>query len=90
MSVVLQDRDTNVRSARRESRAVFPPDEAPLFLVALAAPALIYVLAIAVGPMIQGFLYSFESYNLIRPATRRFVGLDNYFAFLTTIRRAAR
>ena len=31
--------------------------------------------------MIQGFLYSFESYNLIRPATRHFVGLENYFAF---------
>jgi len=52
-----------------------------LFLCLLAAPALVYVLAIAVGPLIQGFLYSFESYNLIRPATRHFVGLDNYIAF---------
>ena len=34
----------------------------------MAAPALIYVLAVAVGPMVQGFLYSFDSYNLIRPA----------------------
>ncbi len=51
-----------------------------LFLVALAAPALVYVLAVAVGPMIQGFLYSFDSYNLIRPGSRHFVGLDNYFA----------
>ena len=32
-----------------------------VFLGLLAAPALIYVLAIAVGPLIQGFLYSFES-----------------------------
>jgi multiple sugar transport system permease protein len=51
-----------------------------LFLAALAAPALAYVLAVAVGPMVQGFLYSFDSYNLIRPGSRRFVGLDNYFA----------
>ncbi len=49
-----------------------------MFLAALAAPALIYVLAIAVGPMVQGFLYSFDNYNLIRPASRHFVGLDNY------------
>ena len=49
-----------------------------IFLVAMAAPALIYVLAVAVGPMAQGFLYSFDSYNLIRPASRHFVGLDNY------------
>jgi len=51
-----------------------------LFLMLLAAPALLYVLVIAVGPLVQGFLYSFESYNLIRPAARHFVGLDNYLA----------
>ena len=51
-----------------------------LFLAALAAPAFVYVLAVAVGPMIQGFLYSFDSYNLIRPGSRHFVGFDNYFA----------
>ena len=49
-----------------------------MFLAAMALPALIYVLAVAVGPMLQGFLYSFDSYNLIRPASRHFVGLDNY------------
>jgi multiple sugar transport system permease protein len=61
-----------------------------MFLAVLAAPALIYVLAVAVGPMIQGFLYSFDSYNLIRPASRHFVGLDNYFALWRdpTARRA--
>jgi len=52
-----------------------------LFLAALAAPALIYVVAVAGGPIVQGFLYSFESYNLIRPTSRHFVGLDNYAAF---------
>jgi multiple sugar transport system permease protein len=61
-----------------------------LFLVALGAPALIYVLAIAVGPMVQGFLYSFDSYNLIRPASRHFVGFDNYLSLWRdlTARRA--
>ena len=53
-----------------------------LFLAALAAPALIYVLTIAIWPMLQGFLYSFENYNLIRPGSRHYVGLDNYFALL--------
>jgi multiple sugar transport system permease protein len=51
-----------------------------LFLVALAAPAFVYVVAVAVGPMVQGFLYSFDNYNLIRPASRHFVGFDNYVA----------
>ena len=61
-----------------------------MFLAALAAPALIYVLAVAVGPMVQGFLYSFDNYNLIRPASRHFVGLDNYLALWRdpTARRA--
>jgi multiple sugar transport system permease protein len=49
-----------------------------LFLAALAAPAFLYVLAVAVGPMVQGFLYSFDNYNLIRPGSRHFVGLGNY------------
>lgn len=49
----------------------------------MAAPAWLYVMAIAVGPLIQGFLYSFESYSLIRPTERHFVGLENYRAFLT-------
>jgi multiple sugar transport system permease protein len=50
-----------------------------MFLAALAAPAFVYVLAVAVGPMVQGLLYSFDSYNLIHPSSRHFVGLDNYF-----------
>jgi multiple sugar transport system permease protein len=61
-----------------------------IFLATLAAPALIYVLAVAVGPMVQGFLYSFDSYSLIRPGSRHFVGLDNYLALWRdpTARRA--
>ena len=61
-----------------------------MFLAALAAPALLYVLAVAVGPMVQGFLSSFDNYNLIRPASRHFVGFDNYLALWRdpTARRA--
>jgi multiple sugar transport system permease protein len=61
-----------------------------LFLIAMAAPALIYVLAVAVGPMVQGFLYSFDSYSLIHPTSRHFVGLDNYLSLWRdpTARRA--
>ena len=54
------------------------PASASCFWPRWPRPALIYVLAVAVGPMVQGFLYSFDSYNLIRPASRHFVGLDNY------------
>lgn len=49
-----------------------------LFLATLAAPAFVYVLVVAVWPMLQGFLYSFENYSLIHPSARRFVGLGNY------------
>jgi multiple sugar transport system permease protein len=70
-----------LRFRRNDGRIPYPIKRR-LFLSALAAPALVYVLAIAISPMIQGFLFSFESYNLIRPATRHYVGLDNYFALL--------
>src|SRR6202041_3818767 len=61
-----------------------------LFLIAMAAPALIYVLAVPVGPMVKGFLYSFDSYSLIHPGSRHFVGLDNYLSLWRdpTARRA--
>jgi len=58
------------------------PRRRAAFLVLMAAPAWLYVMTVAVGPLVQGFLYSFESYSLIRPAARHFVGLDNYRALL--------
>jgi multiple sugar transport system permease protein len=81
VSVALQDEDGKAQTAVSKPRGLAYPTKRRIFLAALATPALIYVAAIAVGPMIQGFLFSFESYNLIHPATRRFVGLENYFAF---------
>ena len=49
-----------------------------IFLAALAAPALVYVLAIGVWPMLQGVWYSVFDYSLLHPARRHFVGFGNY------------
>jgi multiple sugar transport system permease protein len=46
----------------------------------MGAPALIYVLAVAIWPLAQGVGYSFYSYSLLRPDKTAFVGLDNYRA----------
>ena len=53
-----------------------------LFLVALGTPALVYVLAIGVGPVLQGIWYSAFDYSLVHPARGHFVGLGNYAALL--------
>jgi len=52
-----------------------------LFLVLLCAPAFVYVLAVAVWPLLQGVYFSLYEYNLMRPASRAFVGLQNYRDF---------
>jgi len=49
-----------------------------IFLILLGAPALIYVLAIAVWPLAQGIAYSFYDYSLLRPGRTTFVGLGQY------------
>jgi multiple sugar transport system permease protein len=54
-----------------------------LFLILLGAPALLYVLAIAVWPLAQGVDNSFYDYSLLRPAKTAFIGLDNYRALWT-------
>lgn len=54
-----------------------------LFLFLLGAPAVIYVLLVAVWPLAQGVYYSFFDYSLLHPATRHFVGLENYAALWT-------
>jgi multiple sugar transport system permease protein len=51
-----------------------------LFLVILGAPALRYVLLVAVWPLAQGISYSFYDYSLLRPDKTAFIGLDNYRA----------
>ncbi len=54
-----------------------------IFLFLLGAPAVLYVLAVAVWPLAQGFVYSFYDYSLLRPAARAFVGLENYRTLFT-------
>lgn len=49
-----------------------------LFLLALGAPAVIYVIAVAIWPILQGLWFSLFDYNLIRPHRAAFVGLENY------------
>jgi multiple sugar transport system permease protein len=62
-----------------------------LFLALIALPAIVYVLLVALWPVAQGVYYSFFDYNLLRPASRSFVGFDNYRAIWDdeTTRRAA-
>jgi multiple sugar transport system permease protein len=44
----------------------------------MGAPALIYVLAIAIWPLAQGVGYGFFNYSLLQPAKTAFAGFDNY------------
>jgi len=41
-------------------------------------PALIFVVAVTQLPFLLTVFYSFQSWNLVRPGSRHFVGLDNY------------
>jgi multiple sugar transport system permease protein len=48
------------------------------FLFFMAVPAVLYVTAVGVWPLLQGVWYSFFEYNLIRPQRTAFAGFDNY------------
>ncbi|WP_328645973.1 sugar ABC transporter permease [Amycolatopsis sp. NBC_00348] len=41
-------------------------------------PALLFVVAVTQLPFLLTVFYSFQSWNLVRPGSRHFVGLDNY------------
>jgi len=59
-------------------------DRRQLFLLALALPAVVYIAAVAIWPLVQGIGYSFFDYNLLRRGgAKTFVGLDNYVQVLT-------
>ena len=53
-----------------------------LFLALLCLPALAYVAAVGVGPLLQGMWYSAFDYSLLHPARRHFVGFGNYASLL--------
>jgi multiple sugar transport system permease protein len=82
-SLVLRGKEGGRASAARGARALTYRRKRQLFLIFLGAPALIYVLAIAIWPLAQGVSYSFYDYSLLRPARASFVGLDNYRALFS-------
>jgi len=54
-----------------------------LFLIAMAAPAVLYVLALGVYPLARGVDYSLYHYNLLDLRRTHFVGLGNYIDLLS-------
>jgi multiple sugar transport system permease protein len=54
-----------------------------LFLLMFGTPAVLYVIAVALWPLAQGFSYSFYDYSLLKPDAKSYVGLDNYRALFT-------
>ncbi|MGF1626946.1 MAG: carbohydrate ABC transporter permease [Alphaproteobacteria bacterium] len=70
-------RPVPARAAGRFAPATFG-QRRRLFLLALGLPSLLYVLLVAVVPLAQGMWLSLFDYNLLRPARREFVGIDNY------------
>ena len=46
-------------------------------------PALVYVIVVTQIPFLMTVYYSFFSWNLLKPGSFRFTGLDNYAALLT-------
>lgn len=52
-----------------------------LFLLALGLPAVLYVLLVAGGPLVEGLRWSFYDHNLLRPQRTAFVGFGNYVKF---------
>ena len=46
-------------------------------------PALIFVIAVTQLPFLLTVFYSFQSWNLVRPGSRHFVGLQNYVDVFT-------
>ena len=68
--------------ALRRSRFTYTQSQR-FFLFFLAAPAVLYVFAVGVWPLLQGFYYSFWNYNLIRPQRTSFAGFDNYIKLFT-------
>ena len=64
------------------SRPLGFPQRRRLFLIAMAAPATLYVLAVGVFPLARGLVYSLYAYNLLQPNRTHFVGLQNYVDLL--------
>ncbi len=46
-------------------------------------PALVFTIAVTQVPFLLTVIYSFQSWNLVRPGSQHFVGFDNYVDVLT-------
>ena len=72
-----QDQPTDAGFGRRWALDSFAARR-KVFLFLFSAPAVLYVILVALWPLSQGLWYSFFDYSLLRPDRRTFIGLENY------------
>lgn len=77
LAVTLPPRPHILTRLARPGRLTFM-ERRRLFLIAMAVPAIAYVILVGVVPLAQGMWYSLYRYNLLKPARTEFVGLGNY------------
>ncbi|UOX86436.1 sugar ABC transporter permease [Amycolatopsis sp. FBCC-B4732] len=63
---------THAKAAEKKGLSTAAKRRLPLL------PALVFVIAVTQLPFLLTVFYSFQSWNLVRPGSRHFVGLDNY------------
>jgi multiple sugar transport system permease protein len=90
--VSLYDRKERPNHVRSESQLRWSRFSRHALPYVLIAPTLLLLLGVLVYPMAQSLIFSFQSYNLLRPETQKFVGFQNYInivksdQFWTTLR----
>ncbi|WP_410668657.1 carbohydrate ABC transporter permease [Amycolatopsis sp. cmx-4-68] len=72
LSVDTPQSQTQTKAAEKRGLSTAAKRRLPLL------PALIFVIAVTQLPFLLTVFYSFQSWNLVRPGSRHFVGLDNY------------
>ncbi|MFJ7210237.1 carbohydrate ABC transporter permease [Amycolatopsis sp. NPDC098790] len=72
LSVDAPTSQTHAKAAEKKGLSTAAKRRLPLL------PALIFVVAVTQLPFLLTVFYSFQSWNLVRPGSRHFVGLDNY------------
>ncbi|WP_197320860.1 carbohydrate ABC transporter permease [Saccharomonospora sp. NB11] len=78
MTTVLAEEATTRQVQPRPRRRENPwKRRAPLL------PALVFTIAVTQVPFLLTVVYSFQSWNLVRPGSQHFVGFDNYVDVLT-------
>ena len=69
------------RAVTATAKSVEPPHRGTRSLI---WPALIYAIVVTQLPFLLTIWYSFQRWNLNRPETRAFIGLNNYKYLFTT------